>query len=87
MLDILGWDVFFPLSMFFAAPVFGGSRLAAWIRATMITSGVLALGGLSSVIAGNMQLRNIGIVGYVGVFLIVAVLLAILFYRATPPEP
>jgi hypothetical protein len=86
-LDILGWDVFFPLSMFFAAPVFGGSRLAAWIRVTMITSGVLALGGLSGVIAGNMQLRNIGIVGYVGVFLIVAVLLAILFYRATPQEP
>jgi hypothetical protein len=86
-LDILGWDVFFPLSMFFAAPVFGGSRLAAWIRVTMITSGVLALGGLSGVITGNMQLRNIGIVGYVGVFLIVAVLLAILFYRATPQEP
>jgi hypothetical protein len=54
---------------------------------TMITSGVLALGGLSGVIAGNMQLRNIGIVGYVGVFLVVAVLLAILFYRATPQGP
>jgi hypothetical protein len=33
-----------------------------------------------------MQLRNIGIVGYVGVFLVVAILLAILFYRATPQE-
>jgi hypothetical protein len=28
-LDILGWDVFFPLSMLFAALVFQGSRLAA----------------------------------------------------------
>ena len=27
-LDILGWDVFFPLSMLFAALVFQGSRLA-----------------------------------------------------------
>ena len=85
-LDILGWDVFFALSMLFAAPVFRGTRLAAWIRMLMIASGVLALAGLSGVVAGDMQLRNIGIVGYVGVFLVVAALLAVLFYRATPLE-
>jgi hypothetical protein len=85
-LDILGWDVFFPLSMLFAALVFQGSRLAAWIRVLMIASGVLSLAGLSGVVADDMQLRNIGIVGYVGVFLVVAVLLAILFYRTTPQE-
>ena len=85
-LDILAWDVFFPLSMLFAAPVFWGSRLARWIRVLMIASGVLALAGLSGVVADDMQLRNIGIVGYVGVFLIVAALLAVLFSRATPLE-
>jgi hypothetical protein len=85
-LDILAWDIFFPLSMLFAAPVFWGSRLAAWIRVLMIASGVLAFAGLSGVVVGDMQLRNIGIVGYVGVFLVVATLLAILFYRATPQE-
>jgi hypothetical protein len=85
-LDILAWDVFFPLSMLFAAPVFWGSRLAAWIRVLMIASGVLAFAGLSGVVVGDMQLRNIGIVGYVGVFLVVAILLAVLFYRATPQE-
>jgi hypothetical protein len=85
-LDILAWDVFFPLSMLFAAPVFRGSHLAAWIRVLMIASGVLSLAGLSGVVAGDMQLRNIGIVGYVGVFFVVAALLAILFYRATPQE-
>jgi hypothetical protein len=83
-LDILGWDIFFALSMLFAAPVFWGSRLAAWIRVLMIASGVLALAGLSGVVVGDMQLRNIGIVGYVGVFLVVAALLAVLFYRAPP---
>jgi hypothetical protein len=83
-LDILAWDVFFALSMFFAAPVFGGSRLAASIRVLMIASGVLALAGLSGVLAGDMQLRNIGILGYVGVFLVVAGLLAVLFYRTRP---
>ena len=85
-LDILGWDVFFPLSMLFAALVFQGGRLAAWIRVLMIASGVLSLAGLSGVVAGDMQLRNIGIVGYVGVFLVVAALLAVLFYRTTPQE-
>jgi hypothetical protein len=85
-LDILAWDIFFALSMLFAAPVFRGSRLAAWIRALMVASGVLALAGLSGVVVGDMQLRNIGIVGYVGVFLAVAALLAVLFYRAPPLE-
>jgi hypothetical protein len=85
-LDILAWDVFFALSMLFAAPVFSGSRLAAWIRVLMIASGVLSLAGLSGVVSGNMHLRNIGIVGYVGVFLVVAALLAVLFYRTSPQE-
>jgi hypothetical protein len=85
-LDILGWDVFFPLSMLFAALVFQGSRLAAWIRVLMTASGVLSLAGLSGAVAGDMQLRNIGIVGYVGVFLVVSALLAVLFYRTTPQE-
>jgi hypothetical protein len=83
-LDILGWDVFFALSMLFAAPVFRGSRLAASIRALMIASGVLSLAGLSGVALGDMRLRNIGIVGYVGVFLAVAAFLVVLFYRAVP---
>jgi hypothetical protein len=83
-LDILGWDFFFALSMLFAAPVFGGSRLAASIRVLMIASGVLALAGLAGVVAGDMQLRNVGIVGYLGVFLVVAGQLAVLFYRARP---
>jgi hypothetical protein len=83
-LDIVGWDVFFALSMLFAAPVFSGSRLASWIRVLMIASGVLSLAGLSGVVVGDMEVRNIGIVGYVGVFLVVAALLTVFFYRANP---
>ena len=83
-LDILAWDVFFALSMLFAAPVFGGSRLAGAVRFSMIASGVLALAGLSGVVTGDMALRNIGIVGYLGVFLVVVVLLAVLFHRTGP---
>jgi hypothetical protein len=85
-LDILAWDVFFALAVLFAAPVFRGNRLAGSIRVLMITSGVLSLAGLSGVFIGDMRLRSIGIVGYAGVFPIAAVLLAILFYRASPNE-
>ncbi|HSJ65582.1 MAG TPA: hypothetical protein VK922_16945 [Gemmatimonadaceae bacterium] len=80
-LDILAWDVFFALSMLFAAPVFSGSRLARSVRLLMIASGVLALAGLSGVATGDMRLRNIGIVGYVPVFLVIVILLAVLFHR------
>jgi hypothetical protein len=83
-LDILAWDFFFALSMFFAAPVLSGSRLATSIRVLMIVSGVLALAGLSGVVAGDMQLRNIGIIGYLVLFLVVAGLLGVLFYRTRP---
>jgi hypothetical protein len=53
----------------------------------MIASGVLAFAGLIGLPSGDMQLRDIGIVGYVGVFLMVAVLLAIFFRREQPGVP
>jgi hypothetical protein len=83
-LDILAWDVFFALAVLFAAPVFEGGRLATSIRALLVTSGVLALAGLGGVVVGDMRLRNIGIVGYAGVFPVAAVLMSVLFRRATP---
>lgn len=52
----------------------------------MITSGALALAGLSGVAAGDMSLRNIGIVGYVPMFFVVALLLLLLFIASRPVE-
>jgi len=83
-LDILAWDVFFALSMLFAAPVFRTGRLERTVRILMIASGVLSLIGLIGVPLGDMSLRNIGILGYVGGSLIVFPLLAIVFGRAQP---
>lgn len=80
-LDILAWDLFFPLSMLFAAPAFRGARLVNGVRRLMIVSAVLALGGLSGPLTGDMRLRNIGILGYAGVFPIAAATLAVLFRR------
>jgi hypothetical protein len=81
VLDIVAWDVFFGLAMLFAAPVFSGGRLATSIRMLMIASGVLALAGLSGVVVGDMQLRMLGVIGYAGMFPVMALLLAILFMR------
>lgn len=83
-IDILAWDVFFALSVLFASLVFSGSRLNIVIRALLLASSALALAGLSGAVLGNMPLRNIGIVGYVGIFPVVAVLISSVFYRAVP---
>ncbi|MDK2889623.1 MAG: hypothetical protein PWR21_255 [Methanoculleus sp.] len=86
-LDILAWDVFFALSMLFAAPVFRTGRLERTVRVLMIASGVLSLLGLIGVPLADMGIRNIGILGYVGVGLVVFLLLGVVFGRArTVPE-
>lgn len=81
-LDILAWDVFFPLMAFAAAFAFTGWRLDRWIRWLLVVSGGLAVIGLLGVVTGDMQIRNIGIVGYVGVFLPAVILMALRFRRA-----
>ncbi|KUG20988.1 MAG: hypothetical protein KO206_03730 [Methanomicrobiaceae archaeon] len=81
-LDILAWDVFFALSMLFAAPVFSMGRLEKTLRVLMILSGVLSLAGLIGVPLANMNIRNIGIIGYAGISIVVFLLLGIVFGRA-----
>jgi ABC-type lipoprotein release transport system permease subunit len=54
-LDILAWDLFFELSMLFAAAVFSGDRFQMSIRILMIVSGVLALAGMSGVVDGASE--------------------------------
>jgi hypothetical protein len=80
-LDIVPWDIFFGLAMLFVASVFRGGRLAGSIRILTFASGALALGGLSGVIAGDMRLRMIGVVGYAALFPAAALLMAILLLR------
>lgn len=58
-LDILAWDWFFALAMLFAMPVFNQP-----LRRFMLLCGLLSLAGLAGVPLENMQVRNIGIVGY-----------------------
>ena len=67
-LDILAWDVFFPLAVIPAGFAIAPGRFAAPLRGLLRASGVLALLGLLGVALGDMQVRNVGILGYVGVF-------------------
>lgn len=80
-LDILAWDWFFALSMLFAAPVFKVGRLEMAVRNLMIVSGVLSLAGLFGVPLADMQVRNLGILGYAVVAPLVFLLLGIVFGR------
>lgn len=70
------------LSMLFAPAVFKVSRLEKTIRLLMIVSGILSLVGLLGVPLADMQVRNIGIVGYAVVSIVVFMLLGIVFGRA-----
>ena len=81
-LDILAWDWFFALSMLFAAPIFKEGRLETSVRILMIITGVLSLVGLIGVPLANMQVRMIGVLGYVGLPPIVFLLLGIVFSRS-----
>ncbi len=86
-LDILAWDVFFALAMLSAAPVFTGGRLEKTIRVLMVVSGILSLAGLIGVPLADMSLRNIGIIGYVGISLLIFPLLGLLFWRMRDSFP
>ncbi len=87
-LDILAWDIFFPLSVLFAAPVFGGNRLENAVRVILIASGILSLIGLIGVPLADMNVRDIGILGYAGLSLVWTLLLAFVFRQTerTPAE-
>lgn len=85
-LDILAWDAFFPLAVLLAIPAFGGGRLERRIRWLLAVSGVLAGAGLAGVFLNDMQVRNIGIVGYAVVFPLAAVFMGLLFARAAAED-
>lgn len=63
-LDVLAWDWFYGLSIIFGAIQFRQQGLEKTIKVIMMISGILSLIGLGGLPTGNMQIRNIGIIGY-----------------------
>jgi hypothetical protein len=80
-LDIVAWDFCFGLALLLAAPVFVGGGIQRAIRIGLILAAVLCLAGLLGVVTANMQIRNVGIIGYAIVFPAVTLLMARLFGR------
>ena len=80
-LDILAWDFFFPLGAYFAGLAVHGEGLQRKIRYGLFASAALAFLGLLGVPMANMQVRNVGIIGYAFVYPVACGLLAALFYR------
>lgn len=80
-LDILAWDWFFALSLLFASLVFTDGKLERAVRILLIVSGALSLAGLIGVPLADMQIRNIGVVGYAVVSPVAFLLIGILFGR------
>ncbi len=81
-LDILAWDVFFPLAALFAALCVRGTGLAGLIRGLLFASAGLTFFGLLGVPLANMNIRNVGIIGYAVLFPIAAAFSAVVFHRA-----
>lgn len=81
-LDILAWDVFFPLAALCAAATVQGAGLLRAARALLYASAGLAFAGLLGLPLGDMNVRNIGILGYAAAFPIAAALLGRAYGRA-----
>jgi len=75
-LDILAWDFFFPCAAFFAALALGKDSRHGVARMLLFAAALLAFLGLAGVPLENMNIRNIGIVGYVVLFPAAAALVA-----------
>jgi hypothetical protein len=84
-LDILAWDLFYGVSLLFAAVAVTGDRLLFIVRLLMVVSAVLAIGGVSGLVLGDMRLRMlIGVTGYGVLGPVLALFLAWVFKRTTP---
>lgn len=75
-LDILAWDFFFPLGALFAALSLSGESGHGAARSLMLAAALLAFLGLAGVPLENMNIRNIGIIGYVVLFPLATALVA-----------
>lgn len=81
-LDILAWDLFFPVAALFAARSIQGAGLVSIARRLMYLSAALAFVGLAGVPLASMQVRNIGIIGYAVLFPVAAALVGLAFRRS-----
>jgi hypothetical protein len=86
VLDILAWDVAFPIGALAAALAIPRSTQTMAVRRLLFWSAALAFAGLIGVPLDDMQLRNIGVLGYAFLFPIAAGIMAVVFQKASQPR-
>ena len=79
-LDIVAWDLFLGVALLLAAPVLRG-----WPSWLLAVSGVLCLAGITGAVTGDMNVRDIGIVGYAVVLPVALLLQGRRFAKTVPP--
>jgi peptidoglycan/LPS O-acetylase OafA/YrhL len=80
-LDIVAWDLFLGVALLLASPVLRG-----WPSMLLAVSGVLCLAGITGAVTGDMNVRDIGIVGYAVVLPVALLLQGRRFASTVPPE-
>ncbi|MCU1472111.1 hypothetical protein [Amnibacterium sp.] len=80
--DVVGWDVFFGVSLLCTAAVFPG-RPYRGVRVGLLIAGALSLIGLVGPISNQFGLRTVGVFGYAVVLPIACIGLARLFPAAS----
>lgn len=75
-LDILAWDIFFAAGAFFTALSLRGNAAARTAQRLLMAASATAFLGLAGVVTENMNIRNVGILGYVLLFPWAAALIA-----------
>jgi hypothetical protein len=85
-LDIASWDLCLGSALVLAGLAFSGPGLPTVVRRGLLLSGTLCLAGLLGAALGNMDVRNVGIVGYALVLPVVLLFMARLF-SVTPRRP
>ena len=83
-LDVMAWDLLFPLAALSAALALAPSGRARAPRRLLMLAAALSAFGLLGAATGEMALRNLGILGYAVAFPVAAALLRPVF--AAPPE-
>ena len=85
-LDIAAWDLCLGSALVLAGLAFSGPGLSLLVRRGLLLSGALCLAGLLGAGLGNMDVRNIGVVGYALSLPVVLLVMARLF-SVTPVTP
>jgi hypothetical protein len=79
--EFVAWDVFFAIGLIFGSMIFRGPGLRRIVRVLFLLAGLVSLSGCLGVVLNNMQIRDIGIIGYAVIYPVGAAFVVALLRR------